>query len=79
MVDYNAPNDIRTTAPGQRVATRTANVRKGGGVFLHVEEGKPTAGCVAVPQAQMRAILQWLDPAKRPLIVMEPQSSLRSL
>jgi L,D-peptidoglycan transpeptidase YkuD (ErfK/YbiS/YcfS/YnhG family) len=29
-----------------------------------------TAGCVAVPEARALSISQWLDPAKRPVIVI---------
>jgi L,D-peptidoglycan transpeptidase YkuD (ErfK/YbiS/YcfS/YnhG family) len=36
------------------------------GIFLHVTDGRPTWGCVAVAREQMRAILQWLDPAAHP-------------
>jgi L,D-peptidoglycan transpeptidase YkuD (ErfK/YbiS/YcfS/YnhG family) len=41
---------------------------KGSAFFLHVTNGAATAGCVAVPQSSLVAILKWLDPAARPLI-----------
>lgn len=31
---------------------------KGSGIFLHCEEGRPTAGCIAVPEEKMKEILQ---------------------
>jgi len=37
-------------------------------IFLHVTDGKPTMGCVAVDRAKMVEILKWLDPAKNPKI-----------
>jgi L,D-peptidoglycan transpeptidase YkuD (ErfK/YbiS/YcfS/YnhG family) len=40
----------------------------GSGFFLHVTDGRPTAGCVAVPAASMVAILRWLDPSAAPVI-----------
>ncbi|MHA3704742.1 L,D-transpeptidase family protein [Jatrophihabitans sp. YIM 134969] len=40
----------------------------GSGFFLHVTNGRPTAGCVAVPRATVVAILRWLDPAAHPVI-----------
>lgn len=40
----------------------------GSAFFLHVTNGRPTAGCVAVPQATMISILRWLDPAQHPYI-----------
>ncbi|WP_024448684.1 L,D-transpeptidase family protein [Mycolicibacterium iranicum] len=40
------------------------------GFFLHVSDGDPTWGCVAIGRDQMRSVLQWLDPAARPEIVI---------
>jgi L,D-peptidoglycan transpeptidase YkuD (ErfK/YbiS/YcfS/YnhG family) len=48
----------------------------GGGscVFLHVWNGptRGTAGCTAMPQTQLEALLTWLDPARKPLLVQLP-------
>lgn len=41
---------------------------RGSAFFLHVTNGAPTVGCVAVPQSSLVAIMRWLDPAARPLI-----------
>jgi L,D-peptidoglycan transpeptidase YkuD (ErfK/YbiS/YcfS/YnhG family) len=50
----------------------TAPVVQGGGsaFFLHVANGAPTAGCVAIPQASLVAIMQWLNPAAAPRILI---------
>lgn len=40
----------------------------GSAFFLHVSAGKPTAGCVAIPQSDLDAVMRWLDPAKKPAI-----------
>lgn len=40
----------------------------GSAIFLHVTNGSPTAGCIAVPRNTMVAILQWLNPAAGPAI-----------
>jgi L,D-peptidoglycan transpeptidase YkuD (ErfK/YbiS/YcfS/YnhG family) len=40
----------------------------GSAFFLHVTNGAATAGCVAVPEATLVAILRWLQPSARPLI-----------
>jgi L,D-peptidoglycan transpeptidase YkuD (ErfK/YbiS/YcfS/YnhG family) len=40
------------------------------GIFLHVSDGKPTWGCVAIGRDQMRSVLQWLDPAQHPQITI---------
>lgn len=39
---------------------------RGSGIFLHVQGKGLTAGCVAVPRADMIRIYRLLDPAKRP-------------
>jgi L,D-peptidoglycan transpeptidase YkuD (ErfK/YbiS/YcfS/YnhG family) len=41
---------------------------KGSAFFLHVSTGKPTAGCVSIPSADLDAVMRWLDPAKHPVI-----------
>jgi L,D-peptidoglycan transpeptidase YkuD (ErfK/YbiS/YcfS/YnhG family) len=43
---------------------------RGAGIFLHVSDGQPTAGCVSVPKSTLVAILKWLNPASHPLIVI---------
>ena len=40
----------------------------GSAFFLHITGGRPTAGCVAIPAADLDAILRWLDPARHPVI-----------
>jgi len=35
-------------------------------MFLHVSNGEPTWGCVAIARDKMIEILKWLDPAKNP-------------
>jgi L,D-peptidoglycan transpeptidase YkuD (ErfK/YbiS/YcfS/YnhG family) len=54
------------------IGYNTAPVRPGAGsaFFMHVDTGKPTAGCVAVPRASEVALLRWLDPARHPQITI---------
>ena len=40
----------------------------GSAFFVHVSNGKSTAGCVAVSRTHMVQLLRWLDPAKQPWI-----------
>lgn len=42
----------------------------GSAFFLHVKNGSATAGCVAVDDGALTAIMRWLDPAARPLIAI---------
>lgn len=39
-------------------------------MFLHVTNGEPTMGCVAIERELMKQILVWLDPAKSPKITI---------
>ena len=54
---------------------------KGSAIFLHVwrGEGIPTLGCVAMAEDNILRLLGWLDPGKRPLIVMGTESQLHSM
>jgi len=46
---------------------------RGSCIFLHIrrKDKGPTAGCVALPIEAMKKLVSWLDPAKRPVIVIE--------
>jgi L,D-peptidoglycan transpeptidase YkuD (ErfK/YbiS/YcfS/YnhG family) len=47
VVDYNA----RPAVPG-----------RGSAIFLHVSTGRPTAGCISLPEAELVRTLRWLRP-----------------
>lgn len=80
VLDYNLPTGpIRVDAKGIRRTSAPANTDKGGGIFLHVSNGKVTAGCIAIPRAQMRAVLRWLDPEQNPVIVIGPSTMITRL
>ena len=49
---------------------------KGTGVWLHVDHGGPTHGCVSIPRADIISLLQQLDPSRHPVIVMGDTASL---
>lgn len=40
------------------------------GIFLHVTDGNPTWGCVAIGREEMKSVLTWLDPAASPRITV---------
>ena len=70
VMDFNLPaGAITTGADGVRRATTPADTRRGGGIFLHVAKGEPTAGCIAIDREAMVRVLRWLDPAKAPVII----------
>jgi L,D-peptidoglycan transpeptidase YkuD (ErfK/YbiS/YcfS/YnhG family) len=54
VIDYN-----RDGAPGA-----------GSAFFLHVTNGAPTAGCVAIDGTSLTTLMRWLDPGARPLIAI---------
>jgi L,D-peptidoglycan transpeptidase YkuD (ErfK/YbiS/YcfS/YnhG family) len=71
VIGYNLPDSVyQDPSTGEWRTREPANTRKGGGIFLHVHSGRPTAGCVALPLRRMRAITRWLDPAANPRIVI---------
>lgn len=78
VLDYNLPEgEVTRNARGVRRTDSPADTRAGGGIFLHVSKGEPTAGCIAVARPTMKSILQWLDPAKDPVLVVGPTGTLR--
>jgi L,D-peptidoglycan transpeptidase YkuD (ErfK/YbiS/YcfS/YnhG family) len=53
---------------------------KGSAIFLHVwKDGGATLGCVSMPEEMVLKILGWLDPGKKPLIIMGTESELRAM
>jgi L,D-peptidoglycan transpeptidase YkuD (ErfK/YbiS/YcfS/YnhG family) len=59
VIDYNTRNS-------------PTGVRQGAGsaFFLHVTDGNPTAGCVAIPSATLVRIMRWLGPHAHPRILI---------
>jgi L,D-peptidoglycan transpeptidase YkuD (ErfK/YbiS/YcfS/YnhG family) len=49
-------------------AARTPGL--GSGIFLHVNIGIATAGCVTLPMGELLSVLRWLNPARSPQIRM---------
>ncbi|MCX4767561.1 L,D-transpeptidase family protein [Streptomyces sp. NBC_01275] len=56
--------------------TRPLGAGRGGGIWLHVDHGGPTHGCVSVAEEHMKELLLALDPALRPVVVMGDHASL---
>ena len=50
----------------------------GSGIFLHADIGAPTQGCVSLPYSDLIQVLTWLNPARHPVVVMGPDSVVRS-
>ncbi len=80
VLSYNLPTGVRWSSTlRQRVATGTADTRRGGGIFLHVKGSGATAGCVAVGRDRMRTLLRWLDSSRTPRIVIGPVGAIDRL
>lgn len=71
-IDYNREPG---TSPLDR--TRPLGEERGGGIWLHVDHNGPTEGCVSLAKPQMSELLRWLDPERRPVVVMGDADSLR--
>ncbi|MEU9174788.1 L,D-transpeptidase family protein [Streptomyces sp. NPDC048420] len=56
--------------------TRPMGSGRGGGIWLHVDHGGPTHGCVSVAEKHMKDLLRALDPDLRPVVVMGDAASL---
>ncbi|MEU4479003.1 L,D-transpeptidase family protein [Micromonospora sp. NPDC023966] len=63
VINYNIP-------------VRAATPARGSGIFLHVSGSGGTAGCVSLAQSNLLRVLEWLDPAASPRIVMAPSQNL---
>jgi L,D-peptidoglycan transpeptidase YkuD (ErfK/YbiS/YcfS/YnhG family) len=48
----------------------------GSGIFIHADVGGPTAGCVSLPLGDLDTLLDWLQPADSPLVVLGPESEI---
>jgi D-alanyl-D-alanine dipeptidase len=57
--------------------TRPAVPGKGSCIFLHIwkSPGSPTSGCIAMSRRNLGRIVEWLDPAARPVIAISPGKS----
>lgn len=70
-IDYNRKTGV---APTEN--TRPQGWDAGGKIWLHVEHGSPTRGCVALDEEDMRMLLTTLDPDAAPHIAMGSQEFL---
>ncbi|MGC4947408.1 L,D-transpeptidase family protein [Streptomyces sp. DT224] len=70
-IDYN-----RLPGASPLDHTRPLGEERGGGIWVHVDHGGPTQGCVSVTEDRMKELLGALDPAMEPVIVMGDAESL---
>lgn len=85
--DWNSHEEMRRPDPlyrwGVWVDHNSNPPRPMGGscIFLHVwgGPGVGTSGCTAMAEADLRAVLAWLDPRARPVLVQLPRAGYDSL
>ncbi len=70
-IDYNR---VPGTSPLD--GTQPLGASKGGGIWVHVDHGGPTHGCVSIAASHMVTLLRTLLPADHPVIVMGDGQSL---
>jgi L,D-peptidoglycan transpeptidase YkuD (ErfK/YbiS/YcfS/YnhG family) len=65
------PMDVSAYDYGAVIAYNTARTPGlGSAIFLHINIGTPTAGCVTLPEGELLEILRWLNPADSPRITI---------
>jgi len=65
------PMDVSAYDYGAIIGYNTARTPGlGSAIFLHINIGTPTAGCVTLPVGELLEILRWLNPAGSPRIAM---------
>jgi L,D-peptidoglycan transpeptidase YkuD (ErfK/YbiS/YcfS/YnhG family) len=73
-IDWNLPTGVYTASDGEQIASHPANSTAGYAIFLHTfgvtGPNGYTLGCVAIDPGLLAHILRWLDPSKRPKIVI---------
>ncbi|MEV0372864.1 L,D-transpeptidase family protein [Streptomyces sp. NPDC050636] len=70
-VNYNR---VKGTSPLD--PTRPEGQAKGGGIWLHMDHGSGTSGCVSISKSGMATLLRALDPARHPVVVMGDKARL---
>jgi L,D-peptidoglycan transpeptidase YkuD (ErfK/YbiS/YcfS/YnhG family) len=50
---------------------------RGSGIFLHVQIGKATSGCISLRRPALIRVLRWLEPGALPQIAIGATGSLR--
>ncbi|MEY9847465.1 L,D-transpeptidase family protein [Streptacidiphilus sp. MAP5-3] len=70
-INYNHVPGTTPLSPERPMGTS-----RGGGIWVHVDHGGPTHGCVALAKPDMAILLRDLDPNKHPVIVMGDAASL---
>lgn len=85
--DWTSSEKMRQVSPEYRWGvvveynTRPAVARRGSCIFLHIASagGTGTAGCTAMAQPALEAVMRWLDASRAPVLVQLPLAAYRVL
>lgn len=70
-IDYNRAKGTPPNDP-----TRPQGQTKGGSIWLHMDHGSGTSGCVSLSKSGMAYLLRTLDPKQHPVVVMGDKTNL---
>lgn len=70
-VDYNRVEGTSPLDP-----RRPEGQSKGGSIWLHLDHGSGTSGCVSISRSGMRYLLRTLEPKRHPVVVMGDREAL---
>jgi L,D-peptidoglycan transpeptidase YkuD (ErfK/YbiS/YcfS/YnhG family) len=70
-IDYNRVEGTSPLDP-----TRPEGQSRGGSIWLHMDHGSGTSGCVSLSRSGMEHLLRTLDPAQHPVVVMGDRAAL---
>ena len=79
VIDFNRPAASSVTwnsTYSEYVTSKSVNATRGSAIFVHINGAGSTAGCVSLSRTNMIDVLRWLDPAKKPRIVMAPLADI---
>lgn len=71
-IDYNRAKGTPPNDP-----TRPQGQSKGGSIWLHMDHGSGTSGCVSLSKDGMRYLLKNLDPKQHPVVLMGDKANLK--
>lgn len=72
-IDYNRAKGTPPNDP-----TRPQGQAKGGSIWLHMDHGSGTSGCVSLAKPAMEYLLRTLDPKQHPVVVMGDEANLEA-
>lgn len=71
-IDYNRAKGTPPNDPN-----RPQGQSKGGSIWLHMDHGSGTSGCVSLSKSGMAYLLKTLDPKDHPVVVMGDKANLK--